>query len=154
MNRIAAPLYVIGWLTIACGMYLGYFNMETMVPETDMFGDTTMVEGKSWTIFFMYLFAGLISGIVMFGFAEIIKLLDDGNAIKKRIEAEIKHTNKMEGKNETDVDKAVGEHKKEQLNNITKEIEKELLDIENNNQFSADMKAAMKASVKRREGIE
>ena len=82
MNRIAIPLFVIGWLCVAGGLILGFTNIEIMVPEKDVFGDTVMVEGESWTIFFSYLFAGIITGCMMFGFAEILNLLQKANDFK------------------------------------------------------------------------
>ena len=95
MNRIAIPLFAIGWLCIAGGLILGFTNIETMVPETDVLGDTVMVEGASWTIFFSYLFAGIITGCMMFGFAEILNLLQKGNTIRERIEENRIHERKM-----------------------------------------------------------
>lgn len=153
MNKIALPLYIIGWITIVGGLFLGFSNMNTMVPETDMFGDTTMVEGVSWTTFFIYFFAGLISGIMMFGFAEIVNLLDKSNRTQERIEAQMKHKVKLEKDpiiEKTPVKEDPSKYSSEDYSSL----EEELKAIENNNKLSSDMKIAMKHTVKRREGLE
>lgn len=154
MNHIAAWLFGIGWITIIGGIVLGFSNMGTMVPETDMFGDTTMVEGQSWTIFFMYFFAGIISGLMMFGFAEIVNLLDKGNQTRQRIENHLKHENKMSRDQKVTESHVENEPTTPKSATHMEMIEKEIREIEANDSYSTDMKLAMKASVKKREGFE
>ncbi|MDY7222097.1 hypothetical protein [Halalkalibacterium halodurans] len=71
MNDVAKALYVIGWLTIIGGLVLGFANREIEV-EGLVYSHTE----TSWAIFFIYFVGGIISGVIMFGFAEIVNLLD------------------------------------------------------------------------------
>ncbi|MED4124044.1 hypothetical protein P4641_08650 [Halalkalibacterium halodurans] len=71
MNDVAKALYVIGWLTIIGGLVLGFANREVEV-EGLVYTHTE----TSWLIFFAYFIGGIIWGVIMFGFAEIVNLLD------------------------------------------------------------------------------
>ena len=70
MNKIAIALNVIGVLAIIGGIIIG-FATYSMPLE----GYYTLTE-EDYSVLFTWIGAGLISGIMMFGFAEIINLLD------------------------------------------------------------------------------
>ncbi|WP_164219413.1 hypothetical protein [Virgibacillus sp. YIM 98842] len=80
MNFIATLLYTIGWVCIASGIILGYFNHLPNVPG---------MEEASFVTFVTHVFVGVVSGILMFGFAEIVKLLDEQKRIQKEVLREI-----------------------------------------------------------------
>ena len=65
-NGIANTLYAIGWIVISLSF---------------IFGITFASDGYDfeWSIFFIWLFAGALSGITWIGFSEIIKLLHSMN---------------------------------------------------------------------------
>lgn len=87
MNRIAEFLFIIGWLTIAGGIVLGIANYETVVGyETGEFSiyDEEPITDTSWETAAIYILAGLIWGIMIFGFAEIIRILDDKRSLAKK----------------------------------------------------------------------
>lgn len=69
MNKVAVALYVIGALAIIGGVFVGLGAYE--VP---MEGYYTLTE-KNYTVLFTWIGAGVISGVMFFGFAEIINLL-------------------------------------------------------------------------------
>lgn len=69
MNKVAVALYVIGALAIIGGVFMGLSTYE--VP---MEGYYTLTE-KDYTVLFTWIGAGVISGVMFFGFAEIINLL-------------------------------------------------------------------------------
>ncbi|MCT1575721.1 hypothetical protein M3E13_05455 [Oceanobacillus kimchii] len=70
MNKIAIVLFVVGGLAILGGIVIGFTAYETPQPGYEFITD------KNYTILFAWIGGGLISGIMMFGFAEIIRLLD------------------------------------------------------------------------------
>lgn len=83
MNKIAKSLYVIGVLCIFGGIMLGFMNYESLTLIENTLGDLEQVSQVSWSTFLAYAGAGLVSGFMMFGFGEIIYLLDKGNRLKE-----------------------------------------------------------------------
>ncbi|OEH54005.1 hypothetical protein AQ616_09460 [Oceanobacillus sp. E9] len=69
MNKIATTLFVVGGLAILGGIVLGFISYETPLAGYDYLTE------KNYTVLFTWIGAGIISGIMMFGFAEIIRLL-------------------------------------------------------------------------------
>lgn len=65
-NGIAKVLFVIGCIEIALGFILGIVFSSN--------GYST-----SWSIFFMWFFAGALSGMTFIGFSEVIKILHNMN---------------------------------------------------------------------------
>lgn len=76
MNTIARLLFTIGWVCIVAGFVLGFTNYQTVIPEVDAIGGIEYVEQESIATFAYYALIGIVAGIMMFGFAEIINLLD------------------------------------------------------------------------------
>jgi DNA integrity scanning protein DisA with diadenylate cyclase activity len=113
MNYIARWLFAVGWLSIVSGVILGFIKgrIETLNIIDEI--ETTL----SFPILFMYAIVGLISGLMMFGFAEIVNLLDKGNQTKNRIENHLKYESKMKKSSESEIDKAVKERKEQRLSN-------------------------------------
>lgn len=110
----------------------------------------------SWTIFFMYLIAGVITGIMMFGFAEIVNLLDKGNDLKQE---QLSHLHSKSEQPKPDLEPGNKENSitKDEINETTEEpktVEEEIKEVKESSNMSNDMKNAMIASIKRREGIE
>lgn len=79
MNTIARALFIIGWITIASGIILAFTNFQVVVgyeePLTSFSEPEPIVE-ESFTVFISYIVAGLVVGIMMLGFGEIVNLLD------------------------------------------------------------------------------
>ena len=100
MNRIAELLFIIGWLTIAGGIVLGIANYETVVGyESSEFSiyDGEPITETSWENAAIYILAGLIWGIMIFGFAEIIRILDDKrNLAKQSLQELVNLNNKLD----------------------------------------------------------
>ncbi|RDW18059.1 hypothetical protein CWR48_10670 [Oceanobacillus arenosus] len=71
MNKIAISLYVIGVLAIIGGIVNGFVAYQIPLD-----GYQYLTE-KDYTVLITWIAAGVISGIMMFGFAEIIKLLSE-----------------------------------------------------------------------------
>ena len=95
MNGIAVPLFAVGWLCVLGGLVLGFQNYEIAVGlEETIIGTTEELTDKSFGRFFMYVMAGVISGLIMFGFAEILNLLQKGNTIREQIEENRIHERK------------------------------------------------------------
>lgn len=137
---IAKALIVVGWLAILGGVILGFQNYEVVAGvEENILGGLDEVTDKSFGRFFMYAIAGTISGLMMFGFAEILNLLDKGNATKQRIENHLKHESKMRKSNETEIDKAVAERKEQRLSNTN-----------HNNKLKSDMRLAEEIAAKKK----
>jgi|SRR5690625_1022951 len=79
MNKIAKALFIIGWVAIASGIILAFTNYQTVVgyeEAVSAFADPEPIVEESFIVFISYIIAGVIVGIMMFGFAEIVKLLD------------------------------------------------------------------------------
>ena len=70
MNKIALALNIIGGLAILGGIIIGFATYKIPLE-----GYTYLTE-EDYGVLFTWIGAGLISGIMMFGFAEIINLLD------------------------------------------------------------------------------
>ncbi|WP_200416271.1 hypothetical protein [Virgibacillus salexigens] len=86
MNKIAESLYIIGGLCIIGGIILGVANYETVVGyQESEFGvlDPEPITETSWLNVLIYVMAGLISGVIMFGFGEIVRILDDKRSIER-----------------------------------------------------------------------
>ena len=84
MNKIAISLYVIGAFAIIGGFIVGFETYE--VP---MEGYEFLTE-KNYTILFTWIASGIISGTMFFGFAEIIKLLDQQVEQNRKIYEQIR----------------------------------------------------------------
>jgi hypothetical protein len=77
MNKIAKALFIIGWVCIASGIILAFTNYQTVVGyEESIILDPEPIVEKSFIVLISYVIGGVILGIMMFGFAEIVKLLD------------------------------------------------------------------------------
>ncbi|MDY7044019.1 MAG: hypothetical protein ACQEWU_05315 [Bacillota bacterium] len=83
MNKIAISLYVVGVFAIIAGVILGLQDSATVVTSENILGEIEYEETITWTIFWAYTIGGIISGIMMFGFGEIIRILDE----KKEMES-------------------------------------------------------------------
>ncbi|MCM3739252.1 hypothetical protein M3210_03105 [Oceanobacillus luteolus] len=70
MNKVALALNVVGALAILGGIIVGFSSYQEPLP-----GYTYITE-ENYSVLFTWIGVGLISGIMMFGFAEIINLLD------------------------------------------------------------------------------
>lgn len=70
MNKIAIALRVIGVLAVFGGIINGVATYQTPLE-----GYTHLKE-EDYSVLITWIAAGIISGIMMFGFAEIINLLD------------------------------------------------------------------------------
>ncbi|WP_440894958.1 hypothetical protein ACS127_10315 [Amphibacillus sp. Q70] len=66
MNKIARALYVVGWLAIAGGLFLAI----------EAWGSTLVIDPTPWFGIIYHIGSGAVVGVVIFGFAEIINLLD------------------------------------------------------------------------------
>lgn len=66
MNRISIAIYVVGWLAIVGGLVLAL----------EVWGSTLVIDPIPWLDIIYHIGSGVIVGIVIFGFAEIINLLD------------------------------------------------------------------------------
>ncbi|GGJ50826.1 hypothetical protein [Virgibacillus salexigens] len=79
MNKIAIALYVVGFIAIIGGVVLGVQGTETLVPKENVIGEIEYELENSWSqsTFWAYVIGGIISGIMMFGFGEIIRILDE-----------------------------------------------------------------------------
>ena len=93
MNKIALALNIIGGLAILGGIIIGFATYSTPLE-----GYTYLTE-EDYSVLFTWIGAGLISGIMMFGFAEIINLLDK---IKKGILNEVEEPKKEKEPSEAD----------------------------------------------------
>jgi phosphotransferase system glucose/maltose/N-acetylglucosamine-specific IIC component len=95
MNTIAVWLYITGVLAIIGGIILGFQNYEVVIGyEESILSsiDPEPIIEKSWPVFWVYTLTGVVSGILLFGFAEIINILDD---IRNRMKD---HQDKRESK--------------------------------------------------------
>lgn len=66
MNNIAKALYVVGWLTIAGGLILAFESWAT----------TLTIDPIPFIEIAYHIGSGAVIGVAIFGFAEIINLLD------------------------------------------------------------------------------
>lgn len=81
MNKVAVALYVIGALAIIGGVFVGLSTYEVPLE-----GYYTLTE-KNYSVLFTWIGAGVISGVMFFGFAEIINLLSKQvEIIEKKLE--------------------------------------------------------------------
>lgn len=81
MNKIAESLYVIGGLCIVGGIVLGVANYEVVIYQENGIYGTESVTEASWVNLLIYVLAGLVAGVIMFGFGEVIRILDDKRKI-------------------------------------------------------------------------
>ncbi|WP_188453816.1 hypothetical protein [Virgibacillus oceani] len=155
MNRIAGPLFIIGWFCIASGIILGIVNLDQVVGyEENYLGETEEITETSWVSFVNFVVAGVITGCIMFGFAEIVNLLDRGNKLKEESNRIMQKSTSI-AINESNKTKQPVENGITSLNRAKElSIEQELKEVDNDKSLSHGMKEAMKASIKRREGIE
>lgn len=82
MNKVANAIRGIGVLEIMAGLILGAF----LGYDYEM----------NWTVFFVWGFAGFVSGIMFIGFAEIIDLLHSINSKIKGTNTESKQDDNIE----------------------------------------------------------
>lgn len=87
LNKIAKTLFIIGWLCIISGTVLAFSNNEVTTFSSNLIPNTE----KTWPLFLMYLLAGIITGILMFGFAEIINILDNKRGIEQETLGALNH---------------------------------------------------------------
>lgn len=73
INKVAKALKVVGWLVIVGGVILGFANWMPygIFDESSIF------------ILITYATSGAITGVMVFGFAEIIIILDDSREYQK-----------------------------------------------------------------------
>lgn len=97
MSKISKTLYVIGVLAIVGGIVIGFTSYDVVVGyEEDVFGiGTDPVTEKNVSVLFTWIGAGLISGVMMFGFAEIVNQLVKQTEYQKKMYDEM---TKEEGK--------------------------------------------------------
>jgi hypothetical protein len=70
MNKVAQTIRVIGILALVGGFLIGFLTFEQPVP-----GYTHLTEAD-WSVFWTWSLYGAFACIIMFGFSEIINLLD------------------------------------------------------------------------------
>lgn len=71
-------LYVIGILTIIAGIVIGLIELEQPVPGYQYVTETHP------ELFFAWFITGLVTGMLLIGFSEIIRLLQEGVELLER----------------------------------------------------------------------
>jgi hypothetical protein len=93
MNKIAMSLNVVGFACIAGGFIIGFSTYQTPLEGF------TLLKEENYGILFAWIGSGLVSGIMMFGFAEVVNILHDiRNKIKGEKNTTISHENKKKNK--------------------------------------------------------
>lgn len=75
-NSIAKVIRIIGIIEIFAGLFLGlYFGKSTTMDEYLDDYTTTI----NWSVAFIWIGAGVVSGMLLYGFSEVIELIHNIN---------------------------------------------------------------------------
>lgn len=86
MNEKAKVINLIGWINIVGGI-IGSFMIGSIYPETIVSNYSSYVDKEyNWALVVAGIIISIVSGVLLFGFAEIINLLQEKVNQSKQIE--------------------------------------------------------------------